>query len=203
MLDDAGKANSPEIIERELLHEGFSRFERVKVRQRRRDGREQVVDREFQDRGDAVAVLPYDPERRVGILVRQLRVPLLSRNDGTEFLVEVPAGHLEPGEDPDATARREVEEEAGLHLHSVERVVDVFPSPGMNTEKLVLYLGRYGEGARRSDGGGLAHEGEDIEVLEWRLSHMAKAVQTGEIMDAKTVLLVQALMLRKPELFRP
>ena len=201
--DKSSPAGAAEIIEREIVHDGFSRFERVKVRQRRRDGREQVVNREFQHRGDAVAVLPYDPSRRTGILVRQLRVPLLARQDGTEFLVEVPAGHLERGEDAALTARREAEEEAGLILQDLDHVLDVFPSPGMNTEKLSLFLGRYGVHHRTSGGGGLPHEGEDIEVLEWPLARIADALRAGEITDAKTVILVQALMLKKPELFRP
>ncbi|NRG19943.1 NUDIX hydrolase [Rhizobiales bacterium] len=201
MSDASKSAGTAQIIEREVVHDGFSRFERVKVRQRRRDGREQVVNREFQHRGDAVAVLPYDPDRRTGILVRQLRVPLVAREDGTEFLVEVPAGHLERGEDAAETARREAEEEAGLSLKDLDHIADVFPSPGMITEKLLLFLGRYSVEERTSDGGGLPHEGEDIEVLEWPLAKMAEAVRSGEIMDAKTVILIQALMLKKPELF--
>lgn len=201
MSDASKSAGTAKIIEREIVHDGFSRFERVKVRQLRRDGREQVVDREFQHRGDAVAVLPYDPDRCTGILVRQLRVPLLARQDGSEFAVEVPAGHLEPGEDASETARREAEEEAGIILKDLDHIADVFPSPGMITEKLVLFVGRYGVHHRTSDGGGLPHEGEDIEVLEWPLERMAKAVRSGEITDAKTVILIQALMLKKPELF--
>lgn len=191
-----------EIIERKVVYEGFSRFVIATVRQYRRDGREQVVDREFQHRGDAVAVLPYDPLRKVAILVRQLRVPLLARGDGSELLLEVPAGHLEHGEDPLQTARREVHEEAGLTLGEVTKIVEVFTSPGMNTEKLCLYLGRYGAADRVGDGGGLHHEGEDIEVVEWPLAQVADAISDGRISDAKTVILVQALMLREADLFR-
>ncbi len=194
---------SAEIIERKIVHEGFSRFEIAKVRQHRRDGRKQVIDREFQHRGDAVAVLPYDPARKVAILVRQLRVPLLARGDGSEFLLEVPAGHLEGGEDPVETARREVHEEAGLTLGEIVKIAEVFTSPGMNTEKLHLYLGRYDAADRVGDGGGLHHEGEDIEVLEWPLRRIAGAIAEGSLSDAKTVILVQALMLREPDIFWP
>ncbi|MBA5778313.1 NUDIX hydrolase [Stappia sp. F7233] len=190
-----------EIVERDVIHSGFSRFERVLVRHRRRDGKEQLLEREFQHRGDAVGVLPYDPERRVGILVRQLRVPLLARGDGSSNLIEVPAGHLEEGEDAAGTARREVLEEAGLALRDVEHVVDVFPSAGMITEKLHLYLGRYVAADRIDAGGGLSHEGEDIEVIEWPLARMVQAIATGEIRDAKAIILIQALMLREPGLF--
>jgi nudix-type nucleoside diphosphatase (YffH/AdpP family) len=198
----AGEADGGvRILARETLFEGFGAYHQMTVEHGRADGGRQTVSREYQTRADVVAVLPYDPVRRVAILARQLRVPLLARGDHDGYLVEAPAGHIDEGEDPAAAARREAAEEVGVTVGEMEHVGDVFASPGAMTERLGLYLAAYGAGDRVSGGGGLADEGEDIEVLECALAELAEAARGGDIADAKTLMLIQALQLRRPELF--
>jgi nudix-type nucleoside diphosphatase (YffH/AdpP family) len=151
--------------------------------------------------GDVVAVLPFDPERKVALVARQLRVPLLARGDGDGFLIEAPAGYVDDGETPADAARREAAEEVGVSLQHLDPVGQVYSSPGAMTERIDLFLGEYTSADRQSAGGGLAHEGEEIEVLELPLSRLVSDLQGAGGQDAKTLLLVQALMLRRAELF--
>lgn len=184
------------ILDARTVHDGFTCY-RV-FRLRTPDG--QVILREVEDHGPAVAVLPYDPERRIALLVRQMRPPLLVAG-GPEALTEVPAGLLEDGEDPAACAAREAFEEAGVRLAHVESAGAAYPMPGLSTEKVHLFLAAFGAADRIAAGGGLAEEHEDITVLEVPLADLAAEADAGTLLDMKTLVLVQALRLRRPELF--
>lgn len=189
------------VISERSLYEGFGTYREMVVEQPLASGGNIEISREFQARRDVVAVLPYDPVRRVALLARQLRVPLFARGDHDGYLEEVPAGYIDEGENADEAARREAAEEVGVKVGELVHVGDIYPSPGSSTERLSLYLARYGAGDVVSSGGGLAEEGEEIEVLEWPIARLGEAVQEGSLSDAKTLILVQALMLRAPELF--
>lgn len=179
-----------------VLHEGWGRL--VKLTIRLPNG--ESMDREVEDHGAAVAVLPYDPERRMAILVRQFRAPVLL-SSGMSRLLEAPAGMLED-EEPEACVRREAGEEAGLRLHALERVATVWSSPGISTERLHLFLAPYARHDRVSAGGGLQEEHEDIEVVELSLTEIWRMAEAGEILDLKTLALVQVLKLRRQDLFQ-
>ncbi|WP_371877319.1 NUDIX domain-containing protein [Alsobacter ponti] len=185
------------ILDARTVHEGWSSFRIVRVRLA--DG--SVVSREVEDHGDAVAVLPYDPARRVALLVEQARPAILSAG-GPPLLLEAPAGILEDGEDPAACARREAQEETGVELEALEPVAALWASPGISTEKIHMFLAPYGDGQRTGAGGGLAGEHEQIVVHEVALADLAARVDSGDIADMKTALLVASLRLRRPELFR-
>jgi nudix-type nucleoside diphosphatase (YffH/AdpP family) len=157
--------------------------------------------REVEDHGAAVAVLPYDPERRIAVLARQFRAPVLHAG-GPDTLLEAPAGMLDE-DDPEACARREAEEEVGLRLSRLEHVGTVWPCPGVSTERMDLFLAPFTGGDRISDGGGLADENEDIEVVEMPLADLWGLVERAGIQDLKTLALAQALRLRHPDLFAP
>lgn len=157
--------------------------------------------REVEDHGAAVAVLPYDPERRIAVLARQFRAPVLHAG-GPDTLLEAPAGMLDE-DDPEACARREAEEEVGLRLSRLEHVGTVWPCPGVSTERMDLFLAPFTGGDRISDGGGLADENEDIEVVEMPLADLWGLVERAAIQDLKTLALAQALRLRHPDLFAP
>ncbi len=159
----------------------------------------QIIQREVEDHGAAVAVLAYDPQRKTAILVRQFRAPpfLTSRQEDT---LEVIAGIVDDS-DSAASARREALEEAGLHLRSLERIGVVWTMPGVSTERMTLYLAAYGPSDRIAQGGGVATEHEDITVIEIELSALAALMESGELIDMKTLALTQALKLRRPELF--
>jgi nudix-type nucleoside diphosphatase (YffH/AdpP family) len=185
----------PEILSTRTLYEGWTSLRLVRVRL---DSGE-VVNREVEDHGDAVAVLPYDPVRRTVMLVRILRTPALLRADRATLL-ECPAGLLEE-DDPAAAARREASEEVGLALGNVEHVGRVWTSPGISAERMDLYLAAYSAADRVNAGGGVASEHEAIEVAELGLDVVWAMVERGELDDMKTLALMQALRLRHPELF--
>lgn len=179
----------------DYLHEGWSRLLRAEIRA----PSGAAFGREILERSAAAAVLPYDPERRVALLVRQFRAPLLHAA-GRPDLTEAIAGVLD-GEDPQACARREALEEAGLRLGNLEGVGAVWPSPGLSTETIHLFLAEYAPADRVAEGGGLASENEDITVLEVPLANLPAGLDGGAPMDLKTLALVQALRLRRPDLF--
>jgi nudix-type nucleoside diphosphatase (YffH/AdpP family) len=185
----------PQILSTRSLYEGWTSLRLARVHL---DSGE-VVNREVEDHGNAVAVLPYDPVRRTVMLVRILRTPALL-NAGRAALLECPAGLLEEA-DPAEAARREAEEEVGLALHDLEHVVRVWTSPGISAEQMDLYLAPYSAADRVNAGGGIASEHEAIEVTELGLDVVWTMVERGELDDMKTLALMQALRLRHAELF--
>ena len=179
----------------ETLHEGWSKLLRLTVQMP--DGR--TMAREILNSSEAIAVLPYDPERRKVVLVRQFRAPVMHAEGHPDFL-EAVAGLLDGGE-PEECARREAMEEAGLRLGPLEPVGRAWSAPGITTERLNLFLAPYTAADRVSEGGGLAEEHEDIEVLEIGIGELASMVERNAIHDMKTLVLAQALRLRHRELF--
>jgi ADP-ribose pyrophosphatase len=153
--------------------------------------------RETYDRGDGATILLYDPERRTVVLTRQFRFPAyVNRHHG--FLIETAAGLLE-GATPERRIRAELEEETGYRVDTVERLWDAFMSPGSVTERVHFYVGQYSGRDRIGAGGGLAGEGEDIEVIELDIDR-ALALIGSEIVDGKTIMLLQHAQLH---LFAP
>jgi nudix-type nucleoside diphosphatase (YffH/AdpP family) len=185
----------PQILSTRSVYEGWTSLRIARVRL---DSGE-VVNREVEDHGNAVAVLPYDPVRRTVMLVRILRTPALLRA-GRATLVECPAGLLDEA-DPAEAARREAQEEVGLALREVEHVARVWTSPGISAEQMDLYLAPYSAADRVNAGGGIASEHEAIEVAEFGLDLVWQMVERGELDDMKTFTLVLTLRLRHPELF--
>ncbi|WP_421856198.1 NUDIX domain-containing protein [Oricola sp.] len=176
------------------LHDGWGRFIIATVTSR--DGVE--LTRQIEDHGAAAAVLPYDPARGTVTLVRQPRIGPLFLGDEA-LLLETPAG-LTDGEDPAEAARREVFEETGIRLGKLEPVGAFWPMPGCATERVHCFLASCGEADKIGDGGGVAHEHEDIEVVELAVADACAMARDGRITDMKTTLLLQALQLRYPEL---
>ncbi|AWB25881.1 NUDIX hydrolase [Methylobacterium currus] len=178
-----------------VLHEGWNTFAIATIRTRHGD----TIDRAFEHHGAAAGVLPYDPERRCALLVRQDRVGVLYWGE-TEPIAEVPAGGLDR-KTPEATAIEEALEEAGVRLSALELVVEAYAMPSVSSERIWLYLAPYGQGDRIAEGGGLATEGERLTVEEIGLDTLARLAATGGLRDMKTLILIQALQLRRPELF--
>ncbi|MFE1602617.1 NUDIX domain-containing protein [Methylobacterium sp. ID0610] len=160
-----------------------------------------TITREVEDHGRAVTVLPYDPERRTALLVRQFRAPPCIV-DGSVDILEAPAGCLDE-DDPAACARREAFEETGVRLTALEPVTRAFSMPGVSTELMDLYLAPYRGSDRTGEGGGLASEQENIVVVEMPLADLAALAEEGGLRDLKTLFLVQTLRLRRPDLFGP
>lgn len=155
----------------------------------RRDGQWQMQTRETYDRGDGATILLYNKQQRSVILIRQFRFP--TYRDGHDgFLIEAAAGLLEQSS-PEQRIRAEVEEETGYRVGQVHKVFDAFMSPGSVTERLHFFVAEYDPSSRLHEGGGLAHEGEDIEVLELPLAQAMQMVADGRICDGKTIMLLQ------------
>ena len=184
-----------EIEKIETIHKGWSTYSIAHIRM---PGGQRFT-RELEDHGNAVAVLPYDPLRRRAILVRQFRAPVYVVAQEPDLL-EVIAGILDEADAGDA-ARREAQEETGLVLTELEHVGRLWSSPGICTERMDLFLAPYAHADRTGEGGGLAHEHEDITVVELPLDALAAAADNGQLVDMKSFALVQSLRLRHPDLF--
>ncbi|MCW2198763.1 nudix-type nucleoside diphosphatase (YffH/AdpP family) [Bradyrhizobium elkanii] len=156
---------------------------------RRANGEWQTQVREVYDRGNGAALLPYNLTTRSVVLVRQFRYPAIA-NGYDDLLIEAAAGMLDDAE-PEARIRAEAEEEIGYRLAHVRKVFEAFTSPGAVTEKLHCFVAEYDAAMRVGDGGGLADEGEDIEVLELSIDDALAMIGDGRIVDAKTIMLLQ------------
>ncbi len=156
---------------------------------RRADGSWQTQSRETYDRGNGAALLPYNLAARTVVLTRQFRYPAyVNGHDG--LLIEAAAGLLDNAS-PEARIRAEVEEETGYRLGEIRKIFECFMSPGSVTEKLHFFVGEYDAAMRVGDGGGLESEGEEIAVLELPFDQAMTMIETGEIADAKTIMLLQ------------
>jgi nudix-type nucleoside diphosphatase (YffH/AdpP family) len=184
------------ILHTHMIHDKWAKFLIATVRSP--DG--QTVEREIEDHGEAVCVLPYHAQRKTAILVRQMRAPVLFAADVQEF-TEAVAGVIERDEQADACARRETREEAGLELQSLQHVFTAWTMPGISTERMHFYLAVYDGAARPDVRGGLAGEHEHTIAVEIPLAELARMAEEGELVDVKTLLLLQTLRLRQPGLF--
>lgn len=185
---------TPKIVSIETIYQGWAKFSRAMIQTGGKPFK-----REIEDHGRAVVVLPYDPERRVAILVRLLRAPVLLAA-GEDSLLEAPAGLID-NDDPADAARREVMEEAGLRITELEHIATVWTMPGISTERMDYYLAAFSQGDRIGTGGGVAAENEDITVEEHLLADLWSSARRGQLSDLKTLTLVFALKDRHPELF--
>lgn len=174
-------------IKTTTLSDAWGVLQRHEFELRRRDGTWQHQIRETYDRGDGAAVLLCDRADNSVILIRQFRYPAYYRGEAP-YLIEVCAGKLE-GDDPETCARKEAVEETGYTVGEMVKAYDCFMSPGSVTERITLYLG-FVDGKAAGTGGGLEHEGEDIEVLRLPFAAALKMVDSGEVADAKTILLL-------------
>ncbi|WP_413482556.1 NUDIX domain-containing protein [Morganella psychrotolerans] len=159
----------------------------------RSDGTWQRQEREAYDRGNGAVILLYNRSKNSVILIRQFRFPVfINGHDG--FLIEAAAGLLEE-KDPVSRIKAEAEEETGFHITEVEKVFEAFMSPGSVTEKLYFFIAEYQDNNRLNQGGGLKEEGEDVEVLEMTFDDALTAIRSGDIIDGKTIMLLQYLAL--------
>jgi len=155
---------------------------------RRANGEWQTQHRETYDPGNAAALLPYNLARRSVVLVRQFRYPAyVNGYDG--LMIEAAAGKLE-NQAPEVRIRAEAEEEIGYRLGDIKKVFEAFMSPGSVTEKLHFFVAEYQPDMRIGSGGGIATEGEDIEVLELGIDRALAMIGDGRIADAKTIMLL-------------
>ncbi|WP_375507707.1 NUDIX domain-containing protein [uncultured Caballeronia sp.] len=161
----------------------------------RSDGVWQRQSRETYDRGNGATILLFNRERQTVVLTRQFRLPaFVNGHDG--MMIEAAAGLLDNAS-PEERIRAEAEEETGYRVQNVEKVFEAYMSPGSVTEKLHFFIAEYDASSRVGHGGGVEAEGEDLEVIEWPLQDALDAVRRGEIVDAKTIMLLQFVALNR------
>jgi nudix-type nucleoside diphosphatase (YffH/AdpP family) len=185
------------IIRTRALYSGWAKFLVATIRL----PSGHTIKREIEDHGGAACVLPYDPERRTAILVRQFRAPVFYAK-AEEDTLEAIAGVMEEA-DPAECARREAREEASLELESLEHVASAWTMPGISTEHMHFYFAVYRMAPELGTMGGLASDHEQTTVVETGLRELAAMADDLRLDDVKTLLLVQTLRLRRPSLFAP
>ncbi len=178
------------ILQSEVLSDDWYTLKKTTFEYQRRDGSWQRLSRETYDRGNGAVLLLFNAERGTVILTRQFRFPAFLNGSADGMLIEACAGLLD-GDDPEACIRREVQEETGFQIESPRKLFEAYMSPGSVTEKLHFYVAEYQAHQHVGEGGGVAHEGEDIEVLELPLARALAMVHSGAIQDGKTIMLLQ------------
>lgn len=188
-------------VQETLLSDNWYTLKKYTFELLRRDGRWQEQSREAYDRGNGAVILLYNRAKQTVVLIRQFRFPVwINGHDG--LLIEAAAGLLDNAS-PEERIIAEAEEETGFRVTRIEPVFTAYMSPGSVTEKLYFFIAEYTADDRCGEGGGLAAEGEDIEVLEWPLTQALQAIRDGIIVDAKTIMLLQHLALNVGTLLAP
>ena len=177
-------------IKKEVLSKAWYSLYRYTFDYQKEDALWETQQRETYDRGNGAAIFLYNPRSGKVILTRQFRMPTYVNENPDGMMVEVCAGLLE-GDHPEACIIKEVEEETGYRIPKVQQVFEAYMSPGAVTEKLHFFLGEYNESMKISSGGGSEQESENIEVLEMDFESAYQMISTGEIQDAKSILLLQ------------
>jgi len=180
------------IIKEDLLSDNWYVLKKFTFEQLSKTGEWKTYTREAYDRGNGATILLYNTARRTVILTRQFRLPTYVNGNISGMLIEACAGLLDLDNAEDAI-KRETEEETGYKLSSVQKVYEVYMSPGSVTEKLYFFIAEYTEDMKESAGGGI--DDEDIDVLEMPFTDSMAMIRSGEIQDGKTIMLLQHLAL--------
>jgi GDP-mannose pyrophosphatase NudK len=179
-----------EIKETKLLSDNWYILNRVSFSYKKENEESEIHTREVYDRGNGAGILLYNSAKKTVILTRQFRLPTFLNGNKTGMMIEVCAGLLDQ-DNPESAIIRETEEETGYRISKVQKVFESYMSPGAVTEILYLFVGEYDESMKVSEGGGLDAEQENIEVLEYTFDEAYAMIESGEITDAKTILLLQ------------
>jgi len=163
------------------------------------DGVFHTIEKEVYFRPDAVAVLLVDDERKKLLFGKQFRLPAFLNGSDSGYLVEVCAGLIDDGENPEDTAHREVGEEMGYAITDLERVATAYSSPGGITEMIYYFTAQYSLESKTGEGGGLKEEGEHIELLEMSFDEAREKLLQGWFREAKTIMLLQYFFMNLKE----
>jgi nudix-type nucleoside diphosphatase (YffH/AdpP family) len=155
-----------------------------------KDGKWQNQSRESYDRGDGACILLYNSSKKKVILTKQFRMPSYLNENEDGMMIEVCAGLLDE-DDPITCIKKEAEEETGYKISEPKKVLEIYSTPGAVTEKIHYFIAEYSNDMKISEGGGLEEETEEIEVLETDFKKAIEMISTGEICDAKTIILLQ------------
>jgi len=178
------------ITKKELLSDNWYILNKVTYELHKKDGTVETQTREVYDRGNGATILLYNKTDKTVVLTRQLRIPTYLNGNETGMMIETCAGLLDT-ENAEDCIKRETEEETGYLISEVKKVFEVYMSPGSVTEILYFFVAEYTKEMKVNDGGGLDEEQENIEVLELSFDAAMHMIETGEIKDAKTIMLLQ------------
>jgi nudix-type nucleoside diphosphatase (YffH/AdpP family) len=182
------------IISKEILSSNWYTLRKITYDYLKKDGTWQTQSREAYDRGNGAVIMLYNLSLKTVILTRQFRMPTFINGSEDGLLIEACAGLLDK-DNPEDCIKRETEEETGYKINSVKKIMEVYMSPGSVTEMLYFFISEYAHDMKVTDGGGIAHEQEEIEVLELPFEQTLQMIDTGQIQDAKTIILLQYLRL--------
>lgn len=183
------------ILKTDILSNNWYTLNKVTFTVRKKDGTMEIQSREAYDRGNGAVILLYNKISNTVILTRQFRLPTYINGNTSGMLIEACAGLLD-NDNPEDCIKRETEEETGYKISKVEKVFEAYMSPGSVTEILYFFVAEYSSDMKINDGGGLEEEGEQIEVLELSFNEALTMIDTGEIKDAKTIMLLQHLRIK-------
>ena len=184
------------ITSKELLSDNWYFLHKYTFEIQQANGTWETQTREAYDRGNGATILLYNKAQSTVILTRQFRLPTFLNGNENGMMIEACAGLLDK-DSPEDCIRKETEEETGYQISNVQKILECYMSPGSVTEILYFFIAEYTSDMKVSEGGGLAHEQENIEVLELEFKEALNMVKSGEIQDAKTIMLLQHLVIEK------
>ncbi|MEY8849132.1 NUDIX domain-containing protein [Psychroserpens sp. XS_ASV72] len=180
------------IIERNTLSDKFFNLSEIRFDYQQENGGWIQNTWEVLDRGNAAAALVFNKKRQTVLMVKQFRLPAYLNGDTTGFLLEVPAGIVDKNDlSPKKAMQREILEETGFDIPKLKQVYNAYATPGGSTERFACFVGEYTDDMKTEKGGGLITENEDIEVVEVPFAEVINDLQNGNIVDAKTIILLQ------------
>ena len=199
MTNSSFDRDDVEVLKRETVYQGFYRLDRYELRHRLfAGGFGAAIDREVLERGDAVAVLPYDPVRDEVVMIEQFRIGGYVNGEAA-WMLEIPAGAVDDGEHAEAAARREALEEASLHLSQLWPVLRYYSSPGTLSERIIVYCAPV-DASGAGGVHGLDDENEDIRVVVVPFADAMAAIDDGRIVASPAVIALQWLALNRDRL---
>jgi nudix-type nucleoside diphosphatase (YffH/AdpP family) len=188
--------NKINILKTEVLSDNWYTLRKITYQSTNPNGETIVQDREAYDRGNGSTILLYNKVNQTVILTRQFRMPTYLNGNEDGYLIECCAGLLDK-DNPEECIKRETEEETGYKVSDVKKVFEAYMSPGSVTEILYFFIAEYSQEMKVSEGGGVEEESENIEVLEIPFQQALDMISSGEIKDAKTIMLLQYVQINK------
>ncbi|MDP9954376.1 nudix-type nucleoside diphosphatase (YffH/AdpP family) [Epilithonimonas hungarica] len=187
--------NKVKILKTEILSDNWYTLNKVTFEYLKKNGMLETQSREAYDRGNGATILLYNKELKTVILTRQFRLPTYINGNEDGMMIEACAGLLDR-DNPEDCIKRETEEELGYEISDIKKVFEVYMSPGSVTEILYFFIAEYFKSMKINDGGGLEEEQEEIEVLELDIDKALEMIESGEIKDAKTIMLLQHMRIK-------
>ncbi|PWJ54077.1 nudix-type nucleoside diphosphatase (YffH/AdpP family) [Dyadobacter jejuensis] len=178
------------ILKTEVLSDNWYVLRKITYEYTKKDGTKQTQSREAYDRGNGATILLYNKSQRTVVLTRQFRLPTFVNGNESGMLIEACAGLLDKDNAEDCI-KRETEEETGYKVTDVRKIFEAYMSPGSVTEIVHFFVAEYTKSMKVNEGGGVDHEEENIEVLEMEIDQALAMVESGDIKDGKTIMLLQ------------